>query len=62
MIRRAANLGLSTTAHNRQYALPAGGLRRRAINDLRSAHNAAAGSSTTHLAASGNRQYAWFVP
>ncbi len=43
-------------AHIRQYALPAGGLRSRTINDLRSAHNAA-GSSTTHLAASGNRQY-----
>ncbi len=35
----------------------AGGLRGWAITDLRSAHNAAAGSSTTHLSASENRQY-----
>ena len=39
-------------AHNRQYALPAGGLRGWAITDLRVAHNDAAGSSTTHLPAS----------
>ena len=45
-------------AHIRQYALPVGGLRGWAINDLRSAHNAAVGSSTTHLAASGNRHSA----
>ncbi len=50
-----------TLTYEIQYALPAGGLRRRAINDLRSAHNAAAGSSTTHLAVSGNRQYERFA-
>ena len=44
-------------AHIRQYALPAGGLRGWAITDLRGAHNDAAGSLTTHLAASENRHY-----
>ena len=50
------NMGVQL-AHNRQYALPVGGLRGWAINDLRSAHSDAADSSTTHLRASGNRHY-----
>jgi hypothetical protein len=57
---RLLRVGGSTSqqvAHNRQYALPVGGLRGWAITDLRGAHNDAAGSSTTHLPASENRHY-----
>ncbi len=49
---------LLQVAHNRQYALPAGGLRGWAITDLRGAHNDGACSSTTHLPASENRHSA----
>jgi len=42
-------------AHNRQYALPTGGVRRQGINDLKSIQSDANGSSATDLAASGNR-------